>query len=144
MCVCCNSRDNLKIIKHKLVLAQAHVKLLRKDKHHRNLIVLQYGTKPLEDELEYKGEILGKPEDANKSMKPELKDTSEVQNSKEPKYVLSGMVRNEKEIIGNAAILNVPSGNGNVVFFTFNPLNRYLNHYDSSLLWNVLINWDNL
>lgn len=28
--------------------------------------------------------------------------------------------------------------------YTFNPLHRYLNHHDSPLLWNVLINWDHL
>ena len=63
---------------------------------------------------------------------------------KSPPYVRSGMVRNEKSIIGNGAVFNVPVGEGRIVFFTFNPLNRYLNHHDSGLLWNVIINWDHL
>ncbi len=119
-------------------------RLLRTEKYDRNLMILQYGTKPLKDELEYKGKILGAKKEPKAKEKPAAKDSADVKNKKEPDYVLSGMVRNENEIIGNAVILNVPVGKGRVVFFTFNPLNRYLNHYDSSLLWNVLINWDHL
>jgi hypothetical protein len=78
-----------------------------------------------------------KPED-------EKKEATEKKTEKSTPYVLSGMVRNEKAIIGQGAIFNVPYGSGRVVFFTFNPLHRFLNHYDSSLLWNVLINWNYL
>jgi hypothetical protein len=76
--------------------------------------------------------------------KEKKKETNEKKETKDPAYVLSGMVRNEKQIIGHGAILNVPHGKGRVVFFTFNPLHRYLNHHDASLLWNVLINWNHL
>jgi hypothetical protein len=107
--------------------------------YNRNLMILQYGTKALEDEMEYTGEIMGmkKPED-------EKKEATEKKTEKSTPYVLSGMVRNEKAIIGQGAIFNVPYGSGRVVFFTFNPLHRFLNHHDSSLLWNVLINWNYL
>jgi hypothetical protein len=54
------------------------------------------------------------------------------------------MVWNEKEIIGHGAIPNTTLGEGRIVFFTFNPLNHYLNHFDSLLFWNVMINWDHL
>ncbi len=118
-------------------------KLLRTAKYDRDLMVLQYGTKPLKDEEKYTGEIMGE-KSMEENVKLEKGDTTSVKNKKEPEYVLSGMVRNENEIIGHAAILNVPLEQGRVVFFTFNPLNRYLNHHDSSLLWNVLINWNHL
>lgn len=118
--------------------------LLHSAKYDRDLMVLQYGTKPLADEKEYEGEIMGKKSEKPKNHKNVKKEDTVKTKEKEPKYVLSGMVRNENQIIGHGAVFNVPSGNGNVVFFTFNPLNRYLNHHDSSLLWNVLINWNHL
>ena len=117
--------------------------LLETEKYDRHLMVLQYGTKPLKDEEQYKGKILGMP--AEKKSVPTGENTKKTKTEKkEPDYVLSGMVRNEEEIIGNGVIFNVPHGKGRVVFFTSNPLNRYLNLYDSSLLWNTLINWDHL
>ena len=125
-------------------LFKGNGKLLSTAKYDRDLMVLQYGTQPLEDEKEYMGKILGlnKIEGEDEFSNSTAKEKSEMQ--KDEKYVLSGMVRNEKEIVGNAAILNVPSGKGRIVYFTFNPLNRYLNHHDATLLWNTLINWDHL
>ena len=117
--------------------------LLRTAKYDRNLMVLQYGTKPLEDEKEYDGEIMGSPSENTKTQS-ELKESPPGENKKESSYVLSGMVRNENQVVGHGVIFTVPNGKGNVVFFNFNPLNRYLNHHDSSLLWNTLINWNHL
>jgi hypothetical protein len=57
---------------------------------------------------------------------------------------MSGMVRNEKDIIGTGAIYNVPQGKGHIVSFAFNPLDRFLNHHDSGLFWNVIIHWNHL
>ena len=125
-------------------LFKGNGKLLSTAKYDRHLIVAQYGTQPLEDEKEYTGKILGKEkmEGISEDKNPgEPQKTAEKDNEK---YVLSGMVRNEKQILGQAAILNVPLDKGHIVFFTFNPLNRYLNHYDASLLWNTLINWNRL
>ncbi len=112
--------------------------LLSTELYDRNLMVLQYGTDPLEDEKPYTGEIMGMETVDTK------KETKEKKETKSSPYVLSGMVRNEKQIIGHGAIFNVPHGKGRVIFFTFNPLHRHLNHHDSSLLWNVLINWNHL
>ncbi|MBC7891818.1 MAG: peptidase, partial [Sphingobacteriaceae bacterium] len=111
--------------------------LLQTKKHNRDMMVLQYGGKPLKDEEEYKGLILGMPD---------KKPASEAKASpkKEEPYVLSGMVRNENLIIGHGGIFNVPVGSGRVIAFTFDPLHRYLNHHDAPLLWNVLINWNHL
>ena len=111
--------------------------LLQVAKYNRDMMLLQYGTKPLKDEEKYTGPILGMPD---KKETPAAKDTVK----KEVPYVLSGMVRNEQAIIGHGAIFNVPVGAGRVIAFTFDPLHRYLNLHDAPLVWNVLINWDYL
>jgi hypothetical protein len=110
--------------------------LYQVDKYNRDMMVMQYGTKPLKDEVEYTGPIMGMPD---KKMTKEKKD-----EKKEPPYVLSGMVRNEQTIIGHGGIFNVPQGAGRIIAFTFDPLHRYLNHSDAPLVWNALINWNHL
>ncbi len=111
--------------------------LLQVKKFNRDLMLLQYGTKGLKDEEKYTGPILGMPaKDTATTVKEEVK--------KEVPYVLSGMVRNEQTIIGHGSIFNVPVGQGRLIAFTFDPLHRYLNHHDSPLVWNTLINWNHL
>jgi hypothetical protein len=111
--------------------------LLQTDKYNRDLMLVQYGSKPLKDEIPYEGKILGMPEKA-KVEKEEKKE------EKSKPYVVSGMVRNEQEIVGHGAVFNVPVGKGNVLAFTFDPLHRYLNHHDAPMVWNAIINWDRL
>ncbi len=112
--------------------------LLQTRKYDRDMMLLQYGTKPLKDEEKYTGPVLGMP--ANKDGVVENKDDKK----KDLPYVLSGMVRNEQTIIGHGAIFNVKVGNGSVVAFTFDPLHRYLNLHDAPLVWNTLMNWNQL
>ena len=102
-------------------------------------MVLQYGTKPLKDDVEYTGPIMGLPE----KEKPAASSGAATKSGEVP-YVLSGMVRNEQTIIGHGTIYNVPVGKGRAVAFTFDPLHRFLNLSDAPLVWNVLINWDHL
>jgi 23S rRNA G2069 N7-methylase RlmK/C1962 C5-methylase RlmI len=109
------------------------------EKYDRDMILLQYGSKPLKDEEPYKGIVMGMP--AKKEVKEEKK---EDKAKKEEPYVLSGMVRNEQTIIGHGGIFNVPVGAGRVIAFTFDPLHRYLNHHEAPLVWNTIINWDHL
>ena len=113
--------------------------LIQTAEYDRKMMVLQYGFKPLKDEEEYKGEIMGKP---NVQLKKESEDKKPAK--KEEPYVLSGMVRNEQSIIGHGAIFNVPVGAGRVIAFTFDPLHRYLNHHDAPMVWNAIINWNQL
>lgn len=113
--------------------------LLQTRPYDRGMMLLQYGTKPLKDEEEYKGEIMGMP-----AKKPEKEAPKAAPKKEEPPYVLSGMVRNEQTIIGHGGIFNVPVGLGRVVAFTFDPLHRYLNHHDAPLVWNAIINWNHL
>ena len=77
---------------------------------------------------------------------PDKKEIPAAQDTgkKDVPYVLSGMVKNEQAIIGHGAIFNVPVGAGRIIAFTFDPLHRYLNLHDAPLVWNVLINWNNL
>lgn len=111
--------------------------LLQTDKYNRNLMLVQYGSKPLKDEVPYEGPIMGMPEKAKV-------DKEEKKDDKSKPYVVSGMVRNEQEIVGHGAVFNVPVGKGNVLAFTFDPLHRYLNHHDAPMVWNAMINWDRL
>jgi hypothetical protein len=117
----------------------------------RGLMVLQYGTEPLADERDtVVTEILGMP---GKPARPQ-RQTDDSSSARHPSssgvegahaYVLSGMVRNERQIIGQGAIFDVPAGKGNagrVVVFTFNPLNRFLNHHDAPLVFNAILNWN--
>jgi len=111
--------------------------LFQVSKYNRNHIVMQYGVGQLPDEKVFTGKIMGIP-----NYKP---DSTAVANSKKPnkiKYVLSGMVKNEKNIVGQGAIFDIPVGTGHIVSFTFNPLHRFLNQHDEPLLWNAIINWD--
>ncbi len=112
--------------------------LLQTEKRDRDMMLLQYGTKLLKEDEEYKGPIMGMP---NKKV---VKTLDNQPPKKEDLYVLSGMVRNEQTIIGHGGIFNVPVGQGRVVAFTFDPLHRFLNHHDAPLLWNAIINWNHL
>ena len=118
-------------------LYKGNTPLLRTAIRDRQYMVVQYGDEVLSDEKPYEGEIMGFAED----QQPKAVEKAE---QKPRKYVRSGMVRNENEIVGHGAIFNVPHGKGHVVAFTFNPLNRYLNHHDSGLFWNTLMHWNHL
>lgn len=111
--------------------------LLQTNKYNRDLMLVQYGSKPLKDEVPYEGPILGMPEKAKV-------DKEDKKEEKAKPYVVSGMVRNEQEIVGHGAVFNVPLGKGIVLAFTFDPLHRYLNHHDAPMVWNAIINWDRL
>ncbi len=113
--------------------------LLQTAKYNRSMLLLQYGTKPLKDEEEYKGLVMGMPD--KKAVKEP--DPATPKRPEAP-YVVSGMVRNEQAIVGHGAVFNVPVGAGRVIAFTFDPLHRYLNHHDAPMVWNVLMNWNNL
>ena len=56
--------------------------------------------------------------------------------------VVSGGVLGEDELEGRPAILAVPTGDGVVVAYNFNPMHRDLNRSDYRLLWNAILNWE--
>jgi hypothetical protein len=125
-----------------------------------SMLVLQYGTKLPEHEPD--GPIMGmdgrpsrdRPDStAQRASRNDSADaattghdsTSAAGNDKKgdtDSYVVSGMVRNEKEIVGEGAIFDVPVRKGRVIAFTFDPLLRFLNHHDFPMVWNAILNWN--
>lgn len=126
------------------------------------LVILQYGTKLKEKEPD--GPIMGIPATETPAPTDTAASSDSTRNASagrsarastraeffgggptgEGPYVLSGLVRNENQIVGQGAIFDVPVGQGHVVAFTFDPLHRFLNHHEFPLVWNTLLNWDHL
>ena len=74
----------------------------------------------------------------------ETKGSKEGKDKEESKLVLSGFVKDPSQLDGKPAILDVPTGEGRVVLFSFNPLHRYLTHSDFRLVYNVVLHWNDL
>lgn len=107
-------------------------------KNHRDdMLLVQYGAQRAKIDEAYSGPILGMPNDEMEQALPDY-------DAKQHPYVLSGMVRNEEEIIGEGALFEVPIGEGRLFAFTFDPLHRYQNHHEMPMVWNILINWNHL
>ena len=58
--------------------------------------------------------------------------------------VVSGGALEVEKLAGRPAILAVPTGEGVVVAYNFNPMHRDLNRSDYRLLWNAILNWRSL
>jgi hypothetical protein len=123
----------------------------------RGHIVMQFGTrKPEGEEDEKKEEKKPAPgievEDldapsppASPAAGPQAEKKAEKKDKKDDdRFVLSGLVKNENEVNGKPAILDLPVGKGRVILFAFNPLYRYLNLSDFRFLYNALLNWNDL
>jgi hypothetical protein len=112
-------------------------------KRDRDLMLIQYGTKPLKDEQPAKDEddMLGIP---RAEVQPQPAAASPASAPAKEQYVLSGMVRNDDQIVGQGAVFDVPLGKGHVIAFTFNPLHRWLNHHEFPLVFNALMHWNAL
>jgi hypothetical protein len=63
---------------------------------------------------------------------------------REEKLVVSGGIKGGEEIEGKPAILDVPVGRGRVVAFNFDPIHRLMTRSDFRLVWNLLLNWNDL
>jgi hypothetical protein len=61
-----------------------------------------------------------------------------------PEVLLSGFARNPAGLAGEPALVVAPLGTGHLVLFGFNPLHRYQTHGNFALVWNALLNWDQL
>lgn len=62
----------------------------------------------------------------------------------EKELLISGMLAGGSELAGKAAVLDVPVGKGHVVMFANNPMWRHQTHGSFSLLFNAILNFDNL
>ncbi|PYS92072.1 MAG: hypothetical protein DMF62_01275 [Acidobacteria bacterium] len=57
---------------------------------------------------------------------------------------VSGMLAGGADLAGKAAVVDVPAGRGHVVMFANNPMWRHQTHGSFSLLFNAILNYDNL
>lgn len=67
-----------------------------------------------------------------------------VRYAKEGEVCLSGIVKNDNELNGKAAIIDVPSGQGHILLFTFNPFWRDTNHNAYMFVFNSILNYNDL
>ena len=67
-----------------------------------------------------------------------------LQYARDENLCLSGLARGEEEIKGRAAVVDVPVFKGHVIMFSFNPLHRFQNKVDFMLVFNILLNFDDL
>jgi hypothetical protein len=90
-------------------------------------IVLQWGTKiPTGDKEDKSDDDSKRAQEATKSL------------------VVCGGIKGANEIIGLPAILDIPIGKGRVVAFDFDPIHRYTTLSDFRLVWNIILNWNDL
>ena len=111
------------------------------DDRDRGWAVLQFGTKQVPEEEEKKAEQEIEVEDVDVEPQPE---TKKPETPEDKRLVLSGFVQGEDQVNGKPAVLDIPVGKGRVVLFAFNPLHRYMNLSDFRLVYNVLLNWNDL
>ncbi len=71
-------------------------------------------------------------------------DAAPGKGKEETKLLLSGFVKDSSQLDGKPAVLDVPTGQGRVVLFSFNPVHRHLNHSDFRLVYNVILNWNDM
>jgi hypothetical protein len=64
--------------------------------------------------------------------------------AKEGDVCLSGIVKNDSEIKGKAAVVDMPVGKGHIVMFTFNPFWRDLSHGSYMFVFNAILNYNDL
>jgi len=58
--------------------------------------------------------------------------------------VLSGLMKGANEIRNRPAIVDVPVGKGRVLLYATNPVYRWQNHGEFNMLFNALMNYDDL
>jgi hypothetical protein len=86
-------------------------------------IVLQWGTTP--------------PSDPDRPPDPAAAGTAEA-------LVVSGGVKGADKIAGKPAILDIPTGRGRIIAFNFDPIHRYQTTAHFRLVWNAILNWNDL
>lgn len=62
----------------------------------------------------------------------------------EKDLLASGMLAGGSELAGKAAVVDAPVGRGHIVMFANNPMWRHQTHGSFSLLFNAILNFDNL
>ncbi len=127
---------------------RGNLPLFEVDRRYRDWVVLQFGTKKIEDldareaRLAREAGKEGRPGAAGGAAKEDPDGEEGAKGAKD--FVLSGFVKGKEEVDGLAAILDVPVGRGRVILFAFDPLHRYLNHSDFRFASNAILNWNDL
>ena len=75
---------------------------------------------------------------------PEIRPRVILRFAAEKELLVSGMLAGGSELAGKAAVLDVPVGRGHVVMFANNPMWRHETLGSFSLLFNAILNYDNL
>jgi hypothetical protein len=108
-------------------------------------VVVQWGTEPLayHDEASIDDGPWGVGDEREPAAaQDESQPASE--SADDPPLVVSGGMTGESELEGRPAILDVPLGRGHIVAFGFDPIHRTLARSDFRLVWNALLNWNDL
>ena len=94
-------------------------------------IVLQWGTKlPSDDD----GPAAGAEDETSQAKGEDM----------EPPLLVSGGIKGGDELVGKPALLDIPVGTGRVIAFDFDPVHRYQTESDFRLVWNAILNWNDL
>lgn len=101
--------------------------LLNVDRHMREYLVLQFGTKL--------------PRDIVSKMSEKEKKTYKDRQKKVPIW-RSGLLKGGDALDGTAAIIDAPMGKGRIVLFGFNPFYRWMNHANFPFVYNAIIHWN--
>ncbi|HET7322415.1 MAG TPA: M14 family zinc carboxypeptidase, partial [Longimicrobiaceae bacterium] len=74
----------------------------------------------------------------------DLKEKVVMRYASADALLLSGLAKEPGQLAGDPAIVALPVGKGEIVLFGFDPLHRYQSQGDFALVWNALMNWNDL
>lgn len=96
-------------------------------KDDRDLMVAQFGSKKA-------------------SVRPwkEDKDAKKEEGKAKPLVLSGGILSGKAQLDGAPAIVETSVGDGQAIFFGWNPLHRHLNHHDHAFVYNALMFWNDL
>ncbi|MGH9820709.1 MAG: hypothetical protein ACRD43_11120, partial [Pyrinomonadaceae bacterium] len=75
---------------------------------------------------------------------PETRPRIVLRFAPEKDLLVSGLLAGGSELAGKPAVVDVPVGRGHVVMFANNPMWRHETHGSFSMLFNAILNYDNL
>ena len=109
----------------------------------RERIVLAYGTKPDRDPAFAEDEEKEKEREKDRANAKGVAPPKD-QKPDEPALVVSGGIKGGSELTGKPAILDIPTGKGRIVAFDFDPIHRLQQRATFRLVWNAILNWNDL
>jgi hypothetical protein len=110
-------------------------------------VVMQWGNEPpayYDEKSTDDGSWGVGDENAHSASGPETESSPDLENDSELDLVVSGGMKGADELEGRPAILDIPVGRGRIVAFGFDPIHRALPRSDFRLVWNALLNWNDL